>query len=290
MDFSPSYLQNPSCFKVILASLVLLILSAGPGNASSTADIYFVIHIKGSAVNKTTGKTIEVGDPISSEDEVKFGSKETTVVIIGAKGKFTLSPAVNANQTSELFAFVQNALLPLKSNGHLSSRGTTAEKVSDLKDYFGTSGFLIIGDQLRIPLNASRYPLSAGKMLIYRYTHEGEVVSKRIENHGDTIAIEKKSLYTIKGVSIDPLKIDKADIYFFDTENKKSNKVVTFAPLFIEEKILKKELTVLKEYLKQQGIDNDQIRKDLLIFVNDIYGKTDETILDRWITDHLSDE
>lgn len=272
------------------ASFYILIFLWVSISSAIAADTFYVIHLKGTATNKTTGTPIKVGDQISSNDQVKFGSKDAAVVIMGAKGKYTLSPAVSDNNSSELVAFVQSALVPLKSNGHLSTRGAESEKIIDLKGYFGTSKFFIIGDKLTIALDQSKYPVSDKKMFIFRYIHKDTVVSKKVETNGTHIIINKKTLYTIKGTYVDPEKIANVDLYYYNSETKNSTKVVNFTPHFINEETLKEELKVQKNILKGQNLSEEQINKELLSFMSDVYGRTDEAIFNKWVKTNIHAE
>lgn len=253
------------------------------------ADLFYVIHLKGIVSNKTSGKVLKLGDQIKSNDEVKFGSADATAVIMGSKGKFTLTPVSSGNNTSELVAIVQNAILPLKSNGHLSTRGTETEAgISDLKSYFGSSIFTIIGDELTIKIDSKKYPLSEKHLFIFRYVYNGTVISKKITSKENLLSINKVDLYTVDNSNIDPIKVENVDIYYFDTETKNSSKVVNFTPIFINEQDLKEELLIQSELLKKQNLNNEEIEKELLSSVNDIYGKTDGNIFIKWLRNNVS--
>jgi hypothetical protein len=245
-------------------------------------DLY-VIHVKGNVSNKATGVILKIGDKINSEDQLKFATQDALVVIMSAKGKYTLSPSAKPNNSNEFIAYVNNAMLPLKSNGHLSTRGNGSDLVHDLKAYFGTSTFNIIGEQLELKIDTLKYPLTDSKYLIYRYMNNGTVVSKKIEKRGGQIIINKLALYTYKGNFIDPSKIQNVDIYYYESKDNKSSRLVGFNPQFINEEQLKSELWVQKKILEEQNVKSDQITKELVSYVFDVYGKTDESKLVDWI-------
>lgn len=59
--------------------------------------IYHVIHVNGTIQIKASGKLLEIGDKISSEDEIVFKTPDAMAALISAeKGRFTLclSPAI----------------------------------------------------------------------------------------------------------------------------------------------------------------------------------------------------
>jgi hypothetical protein len=269
---------------VFSALLILLFLSL----SLSAQESFFVIHVKGSVTNKTTGKELKVGDKISSEDKVSFGSSDAATVIMGPKGKFTLTPAAKtSNNPGELTAFVKASMLPLKSNGHLSTRGEEPSGVSDLKSYFGTGPFAVIGDKHSVAVNILKYPTNEKQFFVYRYVYEGNVVSKKISSQGNILTIDKNALYTNKGTFIDPEKVKTVEIYYTNTATNNSQKITSFSPLFLNEATLKEELMVQKKVLKEQKKTEDEINKELLNFVLDVYGKADEKIFQNWIKQNL---
>jgi hypothetical protein len=265
-------------YSVIIIGLTSLFI-----NTIVAADIFYVIHLKGIVTNKTSGKVLKLGDPINSNDKVKFASADALAVIMGSKGKYTLTPISSGNNTSEFVAVVQSALLPLKSNGHLSTRGTATDAgISDLKSFFGNSNFAIIGNKLSVKIDTKKYPLSDKQLFIYRYVNNSAVISKKIDYTGNLITIDKISLYSNNGIIITPSTIPSVDIYYYNTETKNSNKIVNFTPIFINEDSLKEELTIQINILKNQKLNEDQLEKELLNTVIDIYGKTDEKTFHNW--------
>lgn len=254
-------------------------------------DSYFVIHIKGTVTSQKTGKPVKVGDQINSEEQLKFGSGDAVVVLMGSKGKFTISPSVQGDKPGpELLAYVNSAILPLKSNGHLSTRGSEQEAISDLKNYFGSNKFYIIGNQLTITIDSLKYPLNEKQVFIFRYIHNGAVVSKKINSRGSRLIIDRKALYTLRGTVIDPEQVENVDIYYYNTHTKTSSRIVNFSPHFINEEVLKEELKVQQRLLREQQLSQEQIDTELLWFVTDVYGPTDEPSFRQWIKTNIPAE
>jgi hypothetical protein len=58
---------------------------------SEAADTYHVIHVNGTIQIRASGKLLEVGDKISSEDEIVFKTPDAAAAVISAeKGRFIL--------------------------------------------------------------------------------------------------------------------------------------------------------------------------------------------------------
>ena len=263
----------------ILLSLIFSLALAGEG------ETYFIIQLKGGIVNKTTGKPLKMGDKIGHNDQLKFMSTDAAAVLMSTKrGRFIVKPGESKSNSSELTAFVKNVLLPVKSSGNLSTRGGEADGIIDLKSHLGNDKFAIIGDQVTMRLNAGKYPLSDSKFFIYRYEADGRVVSKKIPHEGEKIILDKKLLYvTQEGDTIPANKVEKVDIYSYDATTKSSALVTKFSPMFLDKKEVMQELKVQYNVFKTLKLPKDQIEKELLAYIRDIYGKTDEDALNEII-------
>ncbi|MFL5731481.1 MAG: hypothetical protein ACJ75J_18470 [Cytophagaceae bacterium] len=269
---------------------ILLFLLFFQQSVAQTADVYYVIHLKGAVVNKTTGKPVIVGDKLGPKDQLKFPTAEDLAVVMSpTKGKYTVKPNPTKNANNEFVAFMQSAILPVKSNTHLSTRGSEENGVMDMKNYFGSDKFVIVGENISIRLNAEKYPMSDTKFFIYRYMHGEKPVSKKIEHNNGNLVIDKKALYTVDGTAIDPSTVQSVDIYYYDSATRNSTKVTTFSPVFLAETTLKEECKVQKDVYKGQNMNHDQIDKELHKYVTDVYGKTDDDILEKWIKANHAD-
>ncbi|MBX9850251.1 MAG: hypothetical protein K2X86_00660 [Cytophagaceae bacterium] len=276
--------------KTIFNILLVFTLCLAISIPAIAGDSYYVIHVKGSVTNKTSGKVLKVGDQVNSTDQLKFATADAGIIIMGSKGKFTITPSANPNNKSELVAYVQNALLPMKSSGHLSTRGGEADGVIDLKTYFGVSKFAIIGDKLAIKLNTTRYPVNDNQVFIYRYVYNDTVVSKKMDFKDNHLILDKTALYTFNGKFIDPSKINNVEVYYTNLQTKHSTKIVNFMPQFVKEDDLKAQLKLQRKLLKEQKVTDEQINKDLLQFTTDVYGRTDEEIFNEWLKTSVNAE
>lgn len=241
---------------------------------------YFIIQLKGAILNKTTNKAVKMGDKISHEDQLKFLSSDAAAIIMSTKrGRFVIRPDVKKGTENELTVFVKNVLLPVKSTGNLSTRGGEEDGIIDLKSHLGADKFVIIGDKLSMRLNTAKYPIGEDKFFIYRYEYAGKPVSKRIPVEGTNIIFDKNLFYQTQGTTISPDNVEQVDIYYFDAATKNSTEIAKFSPLYLAENQIKDELKVQYDIFISQKLSKEDIVKELLGYINDIYGKTDEQAL-----------
>lgn len=275
-----------------MKKVIFLILALALSNMAFqgfSADLYWVVFLKGNVVRTDSEKPLKIGDKINSDAKLRFSAKDAYAVVMGSKGKFTLRPEVNKAKPNEFVAFVNSALLPVKSTGRLSTRGEESG-VSDLGAYFGEDSFAFVGNQYSIRLDPKKYELSDLKFIIYRYEFMGHVISKKIAFEGSNLIIDEKALYTTAdGQTIDPAAVSKkAELYKFDASTKSSSKITAFKPVFIDELELQQQLASLYKVCKEElNADEAKTEDELIKFVLDIYGRTDEVILKKWLRENI---
>jgi hypothetical protein len=252
------------------------------------ADNYWVVFIKGNVYKPDSEKALKVGDKIASDLKLRFSAKDAYAVVMGPKGKFTLKPEINKSKPNEFVAFVNSALLPVKSTGRLSTRGEETG-ISDLASYFGEDSFALVGNQYKVKLNPKNYELNESKFLVYRYENNGLVISKKIAFEGSEITFDQRALYTSQdGSQLNPSDVSKVELYKYDAATKSSSKIVTFKPVFINEEELKEQLSsVYKICQEELNADATKTEDELIKFVLDIYGRTDEAILKKWLKENI---
>jgi hypothetical protein len=245
---------------------------------------YWVVMVKGQVYQAGVNNVLKIGDKISTDAKIKFSTKESYIVVMGAKGKFTIKPEPSKSNPNEFLAFVNSALLPVKSTGRLSTRGDE-EGVADMAMYFGEENFVFIGDKHFVKVHPQKFELNESKFLIYRYEVGGKATSKKIAFEGNNLIFDKEALYAnSEGKAIPPDAVNKVEIYKYDATTKSSTKIASFKPVYVSDVELKEQLSyAYKLYKEEMQLDAEKTEDELIRFVLDLYGKTDETILKHWL-------
>lgn len=168
---------NPFMKKIIALLIVLCLY----GEVFAQNEIYFVLHLRGTIINKTTDKTLQVGDRLRASDQIFFNPNTTQAVLISStKGRFVLGKPTDGKPSAggEFLAYLKSAMIPMKSNGQLSTRGVEDEAITDFKAVFQSSTFVFPGGTSKIVLNPALYPMTHQKFFIYRYLYNGKAVNK----------------------------------------------------------------------------------------------------------------
>jgi len=257
---------------------------------ATQAQDYYVLHVKGAVLDKSSGKPISKGDKLTSNAEVVFKSSDAKVVVLNKeKGRVILQPKANTESESEVAQFVKNVFVPMKKSIRMSTRGEgVIESFSDFKPYFGESTFVVIGDEILIPINKEKLSLDHHQFLVYRYEKDGTRVNKKLHpHHHSLLSIHKDKLYNHKNGFFNHEEPHKVDLYVFDKKKNTSKKLTSFNPVFVSDKQLLSELQYLKTFLVETNEENP-FTKELLAdeyydYIVGTYGKINQSYFEKWL-------
>lgn len=251
----------------------------------SFGQTYYVMNVKGK-ITTASGQAITRGAKIDASSQLIFGDASAKAIVLNSQnGRMILDG--NKGKTArggELMAFVKEALLPMKSNLRLSTRGNKEEKeIVNFKDYFGADQYLIIGDDLEINVDASKFPLGDGKMMVAFYNVDGKTIKKKVKSDGNKLIFDKKKIFTHKEETYDPATVESFKLYYFNKETGSSSEEADFKPVFVDEEEFKGEMTTLIAFLADtQGLKSVELEKEAYHYVLDVYGKISYNIFLDW--------
>lgn len=264
--------------KFFLGILVTLLIS----NFTLAQDLY-VLHVNGDILNTTNNANLKVGDMISQDASLSFGSNNAKAVVIGkSTGKMLLDGSKSKKSpTGEFMSLVSEVLFPIQSNKQMSTRSVLLETVADISDYFNGDAYVFITDSIILDINKDKYPLSEANKMALRFTSGEEVYNRVIPTIGtNKLLLEKDSLF--KGASLE--EIESVDVYYVIMATRKVDHVGSFNPIFVDQHQLKEELVSLKSFLEtNQKAKDVEIQAELYQYVLDIYGQTDFNMFSEWV-------
>lgn len=249
-------------------------------------DTYNVTRVNGNVTFAKSGKPVKPGDVLNPSDQVKFENFDAYVITINQKmARYMLK--VNppqSNYTSKnqaLVATVKDIALVTKRRSLMAARFNPNEKeITDLKSYFGTDKFSIIGDRVDIALNASKYPLSENKFIVFHYKVNNNPVSKMIGYDQQTLKIEKDKILLTKAGNINGNEVTDLSVYLYEKSTRNSEELTKLTLVFVDKETLKNEFKTILPILKRQKMNDDAIKKYLIEYYYDFYGATDSKTID----------
>ncbi|MEZ5045246.1 MAG: hypothetical protein R2828_35455 [Saprospiraceae bacterium] len=257
-----------------LCLLILLLGYASPVAAST----YQVIKVKGHIVNKRTGEQLITKSQFSSEDELTFLSDEDRLALIDEhKRSFIARPKNNEKGYS---------LQPIRSK--LGTRPGKILSYIEFVEYLNGRDFLILGGQATLEINATDLQPDETHFFYIRYRLEGEAepVNKKLPFQGNRVILSKQDLFTVDAQSVSPAKASNFQLFFYDSEQKKSLKINDLRLVFPDEEGLTAEIEVIRSSFKASENQEGALKKAIENYLIEVYGVPEKGNLDRWLRKH----
>lgn len=136
-----------------LIAMLLFVLTLG--NQAFAQDSYIVTRINGKVTNFKTGTQLKAGDVLQPSDRVTFDTFDSYIISISqTMGRFMMKmhepPSPEVMQ--QLTVTVKDVAVPTKRRSLMAERYKPEQsEIGDLKGYFGSDKFSVIGNKVTIP-------------------------------------------------------------------------------------------------------------------------------------------
>lgn len=272
--------------KTVKLIALFTLLAAFTAQAQSTFDI---TRVNGKITNLKTGKEVASGDVINADDQLLFESMDSYAIAIGSNmGRFQIK-LIDADRNAEqpmLTATAIEVARPTKMRNLMLVRFDPSEKeISDLKQYFGSDKFSVIGNNIDIPISAKNYPLSDDKFIVFYYKVDNKPVQKKIGFAEQTLLLEKDKLTSSTAGTLSGNEISNLAVYQYEKTSRSSQEITRFTLVFVDKDELKNEFYTIIPILKRQKMADPDIKKYLIEYYYDFYGATDSKTIDRFAED-----
>ena len=238
--------------------------------SSFSQNDFKVIKVNGSIVLKTKGTSLETGTVFSDKEDLLFRSEDATAAVINSlKGRIILT-----SKNHDLSSARPNSLPSMYS---ISSRSGAALNNNDLSVLF--SGKCAILDRQAIEVDKKNFPMDNNNFFFLRYVYKGEEINKKLAFSGDSLIIDKKSLFTVDGNPIP--SADNTLIKLFYRKGSESVPISEFDLIFPEMKQLSNEVKIILSEMKDKS---DKAKaEEIDSYLNEFYGKVDRENLTIWL-------
>ena len=222
--------------KPIITVLIFLFIAL---DSSFSQNDFKVIKVNGSILLKAKGISLETGTVFNDKEDLVFRTEDATAAVINSqKGRLILS-----SKDHDLSTARSNSL---PSMYNISSRGVTILTNNDLSDLF--SGKCVILDRLVIEVDEKSFPMDNNQFFFLRYVYKGEEINKKLAYSGDSLIIDKNTLFTIDGNPIP--SADNTSIKLFYHKGSVSVYISEFDLIIPDMKQLSKETQIILDEIK----------------------------------------
>jgi len=234
-----------------------------------------VIKVNGTILIRDRNVSLETGTVFNEKEDLVFRTDDATAAVINAqKGRLVIS------SRSHDLANSRSNYLPSMYN--ISSRGGSLSKSSDLASRF--SGRYVVLDREEIEIDNSAFPMDKDHFFFLRYRYKNEDINKKLEFRGDTLIIDKHSLFTVDGNPIP--SADNTTIKLYYRKGSESVYISQFDLIFPDLQQLAKEVGIMLKEMKDKTTDNKI--NEVGGFVNEFYGKVEYESLKKWLAARFS--
>lgn len=239
-------------------------------NSSFSQENFRVIKVNGSILLKTKGISLETGTVFSEKEDLLFRTEDATAAVINSqRGRLILT-----NKNHDLSTASSNYL---PSMYNISSRGGSLVNLLDLQNLF--SGKYVVLGRETIELDKNNFPMDKDHFFFLRYIYKGEEINKKLDYSGDSLVIDKKSLYTVDGNPIP--SPDNTSIRLFYHKGTESVLISGFDLIFPDIMQLKKEIKVILDAIKDKT--SSEKTGEVNSYLNEFYGKVYRENLISWL-------
>ncbi|MBX7094562.1 MAG: hypothetical protein K1X56_07580 [Flavobacteriales bacterium] len=260
---------------IVLSALGVEILSSFSTGMKKLPDDekYKVIKVNGQILVKKSGKPLSTGDELLASTPLDFKTTDSRAAVISpTKGRFVLTAQAETGKTN---------LVPGMNN--VSSRSGALINVIDLKNHF--SGDYLILDHWKLKIGNEAFPQSDKNFFFLRFTYNGETINKRLKHDGDSVILERSSIFSIDNKPVDEIQKLECGLYYRKSETNENVSIASFNAIFPALKDLTGEIQIV--------LDNCASKKtaekidEVSAYLNEFYGKTDRDNLVNWMKANL---
>lgn len=230
-----------------------------------------VIKVNGTITLKAKGISLQTGTVFAENEDLLFRSEDATAAVINSqKGRLILT-----SRNHDLSGASSNYLPPMYN---VASRGFgSLISLSDLRNQFSDK-CAVLGRQL-LEINPANFPMNKENFFFIRYIYKGEEINKKLDYSGDTLIIDKRTLYQVDGKPIQ--KPDNAQAVLFYRKGSESQLINNFELVFPEEKQLASEVKIILDEFAQKPAKEKM--NEVAAYISDNYGKVSRENLLAWL-------
>jgi hypothetical protein len=255
-----------------IISVLLFLFTAM--HSSFCQNDFRVIKVNGSILLKARGISLETGTVFTDREDLVFRTEDATAAVINSsKGRLILS-----GKNHDLSSAGSNSL---PSMYNISSRGAATFSNNNLSELF--SGKCVILDRLIIEVDKKSFPMDKNQFFFLRYNYKGEEINKKLAYSGDSLIIDKNTLYTVDGSPIPGA--DNTAIKLFYRNMTGSVFISEFDLIFPDMKQLSKEAQVILDEIRDKTYKMKVGEIDS--YINEYYGKVYIENLTGWLKNNF---
>ncbi len=263
------------------------------GSFAEAQSNYRVVKVEGCIKIAPSTDCLSKDMRLKGDETFNFDSIGSFAVLMGQSGEIlSIEPPDTVgfyNGRALDFSFAESIKSSKEPKKMGTTRGEMGLQVTHFNYFFGTSRFTIIGDEARFGVNPLLYPVTKDKFLVVHYKLDNIWVSKRLGFRDQEIRLQKNSLNEFQGKLYNKEKIDDITLYYYEPSTKKTELLVTFDLVFINQEKLYAEFSEIYNQLpNKETIKTEDLEYTFASYFENSYGKTEPQSLQFVLTEFIS--
>ncbi|TNE54259.1 MAG: hypothetical protein EP338_08840 [Bacteroidetes bacterium] len=256
---------------LVLSTLFLLLASFG----TYRIDAFSVIKVIGGIRHAQTNKSLFTGDKVFSNERLKFNDQQSKAALINKeKGRIMLRASRSG--------IVSEGLMPALPN--VSSRAGALINQIDIEKHFSDKYLILSGYEAEI--SPKKFPMDQNHFFFLRYSYQGEDISKKLNFEENKLQLNADEIMQVDGKRIELSPGTKMTLFYRNNEEKTSEAIALFEPVFANEKDLVQECKLILREIGE-GLDAGAKKEQLLAYLTENYGKPQQDNLNNWLHENL---
>lgn len=270
--------MNSRAARFVLKLLFCVLVSI---SASGQKNSYYVLTMKGNVMSNNMGREFQIGDIISSDDELTFKGDHDMVGLIRSDGKrFVLKN--NKEKKGVRLKMGESRFI---GKTRIEWKNLTLNSMDDLRDYFCEQPFIFLDTVARIRINQKTFPQNGAQFFYFQFIWKGpkgdEDINKKLDSKRDTLILKQATIFKVdkKPVTRDEVRDYKLMYY----NRGETMKVGPFDVIFPDQEKMKAEIKILVDILKRNNVPVKNIHGECEAYIRQFYGAIDKINLINWL-------
>jgi hypothetical protein len=262
-----------SCVAVI--AFLILAFSFISENPNKILNQYKVIKVNGQIKFLSTGESLETGSIFGVNEKLKFETQNSKAAVISNNGKrYVLVDNSEKEESTNL----------LPAMGNVASRNGALINALDFTNYF-KNNFLLL-DSMKIEISPSVYSTGPSTFFYLEYSHNNEVIRKKLTATENSIKFSASNIFTIDNVK-NPLPAETKMTMNYG--NSKENTKITLGEFTLvtpKTKELVNEIEVIIN--NQKDFSDEELTSNITSYLHEFYGKVQKQNLEDWLNKNIN--
>ncbi len=266
---------------LLLLPFCTLLWAALPLDSNAHTDldkIFQVIKVKGTITNISNGQSLATNSRFSAEDTLQFSTDGDRLAVIDERKQSYIARPAESDLGYQLE--------PIRAK--FNTRPGKILTYIEFKEYLENRDFLVLGEKAELKIEAENFPIDDDHFFFIRYRLEGEAqpINKKLPSEGQKAIINKKKLFQVDGQAIPPEKTSQFQLYYHNSQEKKSLKISEMRLIFPDETSLRQEIEVIRSSYGTSKTNRPKLRKAIENYLLEVYGLPEPENLERWLKRH----